>query len=837
MFGAEKAVFQGFRKVLGSALLATTALAAGAIVAPTLAQAQEARSYDIPAGPLAVALNRFGEAANVEIIYDSALTNGLSSPGLKGSFSTAEALSRLLAGTGLAFRQNGTRAFTLERAPQSADGAIQLGPVRVEGDGSSGSSGYVSVTGDPAATERTGSYAPTGALTTATPLGLTLRETPQSVSVITNQRMEDQALLTIQQVLAQVPGVQTGSMGTELSGANSRGYSFSNYQYDGVNSFVELLGGTGVPSQTLADMAVYDRIEVLRGASGLVTGAGDPSGTINMVRKKPTSEYQGSVEASIGRWNDIRGVLDLSGPLNKSRSIRGRLVVTGQDADSYIDNYGRKKGLIYGVIEADLTSTTRLTAGVEYERQKVRGQGGYTGFPLWYSDGTRTDLPRSFSAASRDNRLDLESTKAFVTLEQQLGEDWKLKLSGNHWRSSQDEDRVFLLFDSYYPDTNGDGTLLHAGRRVGHTKFSNVDLNVRGPFTLFGRDHELVLGGAYEDYDHSMIQHGDTSGLSYSAANLFSWDRTGSGIYGPATVWSGVKMWQASIYAATRLQVSDRLKLIAGTRIFWRDYKLTDLWATGTYTSQTSEKGVWTPYGGLVYDIDTIHSVYASYATIYKPQTARDRNGDVLDPIEGANFEIGVKSAWLGGRLNTAVALYHLRQDNVAETDAGYIVPGTTDTVASKPIKGAKTQGIDVEVTGAISPDWNISASWTYGKTDDADGERITTTFPKHIAKIWTAYRLPGDFRGLTIGGGVNWYSKTYSTYSPWWIGMDLYWEQKPYAVANMMLRYDISEQLSATINVSNVFDKKYIASVSDFWNSGNYGEPRNFRASVRYKF
>jgi hemoglobin/transferrin/lactoferrin receptor protein len=135
IFGAERAVSKSIRGVMVSALLATTALGVGAIVAPATARAQAAQSYDIPAGPLAVALNRFAEAANIKLFYDSALTSGLSSPGLKGSFSAPDALSRLLAGTGLTFRQTGPGAFTLERAPQvsAAGDAIQLGPLRVEG--------------------------------------------------------------------------------------------------------------------------------------------------------------------------------------------------------------------------------------------------------------------------------------------------------------------------------------------------------------------------------------------------------------------------------------------------------------------------------------------------------------------------------------------------------------------------------------------------------------------------------------------------------------------------------------------------------------------------------
>ena len=245
---------------------------------------------------------------------------------------------------------------------------------------------------------------------------------------------------------------------------------------------------------------------------------------------------------------------------------------------------------------------------------------------------------------------------------------------------------------------------------------------------------------------------------------------------------------------------------------------------------------MWTPYGGLVYDIDDDHTAYASYATIFQPQTVRDRTGAPLDPREGATYEAGLKSSWLGGGLNTAVALYQIDQKNLSESDPGYFVPGTT-TGASRAIKGARTQGLDLEATGALTPHWNVSASWTYSQTRNAEGDRITTTFPRHMVKLWTTYHLPGDWSGLTIGGGVNWQSKTYSTVNAWQIGRDMYWEQKPVAVVNLMARYSFSDRLSATLNINNLSDKKYIGSVSDWWYSGNYGTPRSAFLSMKYRF
>jgi outer membrane receptor for ferric coprogen and ferric-rhodotorulic acid len=792
--------------------------------AQTAAAQQANYSFDIAAGDLAAALRQAGSTAGVILSFTPAQTNGKQTQGVKGNYTFNQALQILLAGTGLTSERSANGSYALQNLA-SGEGNV-LPEVTVQ-----------ALAGREGVTEGSGSYVSVAAITTATPLGLTLRETPQSISVMTSQRLEDQGLITIQQTLEQVPGVKTGSLGTELNNANARGYSFGNYQYDGVNTFVEVLGGGGVSSATTADMALYDRIEVLRGASGLVTGSGDPAGSINMVRKKPTAEFQGTAELGVGSWGDKRGVLDLSGSLNAAGSVRGRLIAVGQDGDSYIDHYGRTKAVLSGVVEADLSSTTRLTAGVEYERNKVKGQGSYIGFPLWYNDGTRTDLPVSFTTASRDNWLELESTKVFASLEQQLGNDWKLKLSASQGRTSHDEERVALLFNSSFSNPAGNGLSLNATKREARIKNSNLNVDVNGPFSLFGRQHELVLGASYETYDQPITSYADTSGIHGTAVNLMTWDRTGAGVYGPVSVDGRYERRQVSAYGATRLKVTDKLKLIAGARIFSQDYKFAEVWTTGKGGSSSSENGVITPYGGIVYDINDAHSVYASYATIYKPQTVRDRNGAVLDPREGANYEAGIKSAWLDGRLNTAVAVYQVRQENLAESDPGYIVPGTIDTAAYRAVSGAKTTGVDAEVFGAISPNWHVSASWAYSQSKDGKDKHINTTFPSHMVKLWTTYRMPGSLSGLTIGGGMNWQSKTFSTVNAWQINRDLSWEQKAFTVANLMARYEFSKQLTATLNINNLFDKKYINSVSDWWYSGNYGAPRSVALNLKYRF
>lgn len=811
--------------LFGAALLLIEPAAVQAQVLDASTQ-QTVHDFRVPAGDLAAALRQVASQSGVILSFTPEQTQGKTTTGLNGRHGVQSALNGVLAGTGLKAERSGSGSYALRAADASTEKqALSTMP-------------EVSVSARQDVTEGSGSYVSTAGTATATPLGLTVRETPQSVSVITKQRMEDQGITTITQAMEQTPGIKQFSLGSERSGFTSRGYSITNYQLDGVSTHSENLGLNALPSQSLADMALYDRIEVLRGASGLTTGAGDASGAINMVRKKPTAQTQVKAEGGIGSWNDKRAMLDAGGPLNAAGSLRGRAVAVLEDGDSAIDHYSRNKKVIYGVIEADLAPGTLLTAGLTHQRNVSKGSMSYLGFPLFYSNGVMTDLPRSFNPAASSNRFNTRSTDVFAALEHQLGNDWVLKVAANHLTSSQDERSVFLGSNDRFADqATGDGLRLKANARNYSLKVNSADIKVSGPVNLFGRRHELVAGMDYHQFQSFTDGSFDWS-LNGTAANLYSWNRNVAPVYGERYTTYDSTRRQASAYAAGRFALSDKLKLITGAKVMRYDENYVTDFYTIDYHVQTpaKESHVFTPYGGLVYDINDAHSAYASYSTIYQPQAAQDRNGALLAPREGKTFEAGIKSAWIDGQLNTAVALYQIRQKNLAESDPGYTVPGTTDP-ASRTIKGAKTEGLDVEATGAISRDWNVSASWSYSITKNHTGKVIQTTFPRHLVKLWTTYRLPGDFNRMTVGGGVNWQNTVYSDISAWQIGRTLRWEQKSYAVASLMARYDVNDKLSATLNVGNLLDKKYTASISDWWYSGMRGQGRNAALNLRYQF
>lgn len=140
-------------------------------------------------------------------------------------------------------------------------------------------------------TENSGVYTP-GSIATATRLVLKPKETPQTISVITRQEMDDFNLNSIDDVMRHTPGVSVVTYDSERTEYYSRGFAIQNFQYDGIPMNRDSAYSAG---NTLSDMAIYDRIEVLKGATGLLTGVGDPGATINLIRKKPTKDFQGNV--------------------------------------------------------------------------------------------------------------------------------------------------------------------------------------------------------------------------------------------------------------------------------------------------------------------------------------------------------------------------------------------------------------------------------------------------------------------------------------------------------------------------------------------------------------
>lgn len=678
-------------------------------------------------------------------------------------------------------------------------------------------------------TEGTERYG-TAATDTATRMVLSPRETPQSVSVITRQQMDDFNLDSVAEVMQRTPGVTVKTQDTERQQLFARGFEITNFLYDGMPSTrIDTLG----KQAALSDTFIYDRIEVLRGASGLLNGIGNPSATVNLVRKKPTRDFTGQVGAELNSWDGYRGEFDASGSLSKNGRVRGRFVSAYEQGDSFLDHYENEKQVFYGVIEADLFDNTLLTVGMDYMDYDPMGST-WGGIPLFYSDGDIADLDRDLNPATDWSSWAQDSQTIFVNLEHQFESGWYSKFA--YTRQQNNYDAQMSSAGGGQLNRDGSGTTLWAGRFVEDKTQDTFDLYANGPFALFGRQHELVVGVSHSDAERDYTGQSPIN-FNNVVPNLLDWDGDI-----PKPAWAAPNTVeeqhtkQTSLYATARFKPTDRLAVIAGGQVVdWETNSEGVNWQ-GPLDEQYQENGEVVPYLGLVYDLTDHHSVYASYTSIFQPQSVRDTNNQILDPEEGNSYEAGLKSEFNEGRLNTTVAVFRINQDNLAESTGQPIAGGPPNSVAYQAVDGAQTNGFELEAAGEILPDWQVQAGYTYRITEDPDGDELNTTSPEDMIRLSTQYRFRGDLNGLTVGTAVSWQNKTYAFVTRPGASTDYKFVQASYTLVDLMARYQVSPALSVGANVSNLTDEKYFNNLG-FYNGGYYGDARKYSLNMDYRF
>jgi outer membrane receptor for ferric coprogen and ferric-rhodotorulic acid len=669
-----------------------------------------------------------------------------------------------------------------------------------------------------------------GAAGTATPLDLSLRETPQSVSVVTLQRIEDQRLQSVTDVVNNTTGVSVNQYETNRAQFTSRGFEIDNLQIDGLPTTYEQQWSGG---EVATSLAIYDRVEVVRGATGLMTGAGNPSAAINLVRKHADSkQVTGWVEAGAGSWNERRVMGDVSTPLNASGTVRARVVGEYTDADSWVDQGGLRSNTVYATVSADLTPRTLLSAG--YSRQESRAQSPMWGsLPYWYSDGTPTNWDVSKTTAASWNRWPTTYANAFIDLQHTFENGWKVRAVYD--KAKRDGD-AYLLYLSGRPDrVTGEGMSAYPADYINHTDQEDIGLHASGAFALGGRQHEAAFG--YMRMKQDFNADNRPSDIFPGVGDFNNWNPSAF----PQPNWGAREFYQSrhtrqeALYGVARFALADPLKLIVGARV--SDYERS---GSGGFVPDYAIKNDHevTPYAGLVYDIDKTYSAYASYTSIFQPQNTLDLAGKVLDPIKGKNVEAGVKGEFLDGRLNGSLAVFQVKQDNLAQAagriDRGGPLGPETYYVGSE---GAKSEGFEFELAGELARGWSASAGYTQFRIKDAAGADINSIYPRRLLRAFTTYRLPGAWDKLSVGGGVNWEGKTYTIVPdapPNTDGGRV--EQESFALVNLMARYEFSKQLSAQLNVNNVFDKKHFG-LSAAYEGVNYQAPRGASLTLRYRF
>jgi outer membrane receptor for ferric coprogen and ferric-rhodotorulic acid len=670
----------------------------------------------------------------------------------------------------------------------------------------------------------------------ATKLSLSLRETPQSVTIVTRERMDDQDLVSLRDVLDNTTGIYSNAYDTERVLFYSRGFLVDNLMIDGLPIGSGTNFNTGAIDET-ADTALFERIEIVRGATGLMTGAGSPSASVNLVRKHADATTpRVALDLGLGSWNDRRVEADVSAPLDASGSVRGRVVAVYEDQDSYQALYHKKTRVLYGIVDADLAPSTTLSLGVDYQDNQPRGNT-WGSFPLFLADGTPADWPRSVTTATDWSYWNRRTENAFGELRHAFDNDWQLHAAAN-WRRYKEDLALFYVYG--FPDpATGEGLEPFAYRSEAEIIERSLDLYASGPFELFGRRHELVVG-----YDASRSTNvGEEFDVLDVAptGNFFDWDGSYPlPVFGAPHPLSDITTRQDGAYAAARFSLADPLKFIAGAR--YASWKIDSFYLYDTppdappgYRARYDFDEV-IPYAGLVWDVGRDVSLFASWTGIFKPQNSRDANGHWLDPIDGSSIELGIKGEHFDGRLDTALTVFETRQDNLA---APLFDPVTGEPVmlpdgaqASFPIDGARTRGFELEATGRIGEDWNLSFGWSRALTHDADGVAVRTFIPSALVRAFATWN-PSWLKALTLGGGVNWQARSSTT-----VGApegNRVLAQGGVALVNLMARYAFDPHVSLQLNANNAFDRKYY--VLDPYDNTYYGTPANAMLSLHVAF
>ena len=645
----------------------------------------------------------------------------------------------------------------------------------------------------------------------ASKLDLSLRETPQSVSVVTRAQMDDFRLDNVNKVLAQTTGVTVEAVETDRTYFTARGYDITNFQYDGVGIpfiFGNVMGDL--------DTAIYDRVDVVRGANGLISSTGNPSATINFVRKRPVEGLAATAALTLGSWNTRRLDADVSTPLSSDGKVSARFVAAHQEGDSYLDRYSPSKDIAYAVVEARLTNDSTFTAGHTYQKTKARG-GMWGALPMYYSDGTQTNYPISASTSADWSRWNTETNSTFAELEHRFNTDWSVKSTLTYTKADSNS-QLFYVYGS--PDrATGDGLFSYPSKYNSSNEQSLADISAKGKFTLGGRQHDLTFGASWSESKlHDVSYYGQGIGTALPNGTAFD----GSyplPTFDASTDGSAYSDKRRNAFIAARFNLADNTKLLAGVNTARVD-------GTGeSYgVAKSKSQSDTTPYVGLVYDINRYVSAYGSYAEIFNPQSETDAQRQTLDAATGKSMELGVKGELFDGRLNLSGAVFRIRQQNVAEA------AGTTaDFKTIYQGVDSESKGYELEASGELARGWQASAGYAQLRIKGNDGSDARTFIPRKQFHLSTTYLVPAVPK-LKVGANLTWQDDIHLTVSD-----AITLRQGAYAQLGLMASYDLTKNVSLSLNLNNVTDKKHLTSL--YWDQSLYAAGRNGSATLSWKY
>ncbi|WP_173050333.1 TonB-dependent receptor [Nitrospira sp. KM1] len=818
------------------------------------AQDQSVRQFDIPAGSLAPALNRFADETSLQLVYDTKLADGRTTAGISGSYTVDQALKLLLVGTGLDYRFANDRTVTL----QQAEGSAVIVPPVVATEGTSSGAGMSSQTGQKPVKvpeilvkevrERdndTKSYVAEEA-STATRTDTPVRDIPQSIQVVTRKIIEEQRAFRLQEALQNVSGITPSFPVTQqFDNIIIRGFQANNNNFFRNGLFDQFNAQSG------SDTYNIQRLEVLKGPSAVLYGLGDPGGIINIVTSKPLPDpaYAGNV--TLGNFNFYRSEIHGTGPLNADRTLLWRLDVAGQKANSFVDFANRDLMAFAPSITWLMSHKTTLTVQAEYIKRWYNNLAAL-GVPVEGSvrPNINGEIPRNrftgFGDFDKNNRT---TYRAGYDLTHQFNNNWSVRNAYQYSILESDQIAGFglALLADQRTLTRGVGTGVESSLNRQH--LHSMVTNLVGHFKLLETDHTLLTGVELRQVRQNPVQitnrRSPASDPSLLNLDLFAPSYGVNPLSAPVTtnnLFAG-DLKLVGVYIQDQIALLSNLKFIGGVRFDYVYQSSTSGAVASNPSEQTSDSTGVSPRLGLVYQPVEPVSLYTTWMRGYLPNSPGNFNpgGKLFDPERSTLYEIGMKTFFFQNRLSTNLAWFHLTRENLLTPDP--FIPGFQVQTGEQ-----RSQGIEFDVTASLAAGWNIIASYAYTDAEVTADNNPTlinkrlALVPYNKATLWSTYHFQeGVLKGFGLGGGVYGYtSRNASIFGPGQVEIPGYVR----ADAALYYNHDLqvgnwlgAKEVNIALNFRNLLDQRYVEAAGNTTTLFYFAEPRTVLATVGLRF
>lgn len=756
-----------------------------AMIAPVAGQSVRAQApaanaarhdYAIPRQSLDGALAAFARVSSLQVLNRGAATRGVTSPGVSGRFTAAEALSRLLAGTGLTphFASANTVTVTGPGAASfsALSGAIALDTIDVQG--ADDSVGYV------ARTSTAGSK-------TSTPL----IETPRSISVITRQELDDRVVTSLPEAVRYTAGVTTGGFGFDprFDQIYIRGFpttTLGDFR-DGLKQFPA--GFTTFRTEPYG----LDTIEIIKGPASVLYGQGVPGGLIDRRSKLPTDYTIREVTAQVGTHGRLQGAFDIGGPVDPEKTMLYRVVGLGRAGDTNFD-IADQRLMIAPSFTWRPTAATSLTFYALYQQDETDSSAAAL---------NRNGQVLKLRASDPDyDYLKQKQGQIGYSFEHRFDDVFTFR---QKLRYSAIDAESRYLGGSF---ANSAATVYNRGASAVGDRLASfqIDNNLEARFRTGPLDHKLLLGLNY-DYNLWHFAYGAGPVVPAYALDILNPVYGHSGPTPAYTTRTRSQQEQVGIYAQDQISLGN-WRLAVSARQDCADRTQTNQ-ITDTISGARKDDA-FTYSAGLLYLFDNGIAPYASYATSFQPVTSQGFGGAVLAPSEGEQIEAGIKYQPGDGRMLLTASAYQLKEKNAPKL-GGYV--GGLPYYVS--VGEVTVRGIELEARARLTDSFDTVAAYTFSDAEitkttvSSELGKTPSVTPRHVASLWLNYNiLGGPLAGLGAGVGVRYVGDTWTTNANTA-------KNDAYTLFDAVLRYDFGKLnpqlagLSASVAANNIADKQ----------------------------